>query len=187
MDHRDPDPGFAGLRQSLVVLAQPPRARPSQAKVRSTTQRFGSTVKPRWSRPAWRRSRSPSPSVASAQTSSLPRVPAVGPDQRAAAGTGPASRGQHQFRPVAVLDVRRVHRPPPAAAPGCRPRCGACGRLPSSRHRSRAAPFFGRLHRLAVEDGRARARVPSPPRHGSGRAVRRGCAPRSRPGARPGQ
>ena len=48
-----------------------------------------------------------------------------------------------------------LHDPPPAAAPGYPPRCGACGPSPSCPRRNLWAPFFRGLHRLAVDDGRA--------------------------------
>ena len=61
-------------------------------------------------------------------------------------GSAPAGRRPGVYRQGAL--------PPPAAAPGCPPRCGVCGPSPSCRRRPEA-PFFRGLHRLTVDDGRA--------------------------------
>ena len=58
-------------------------------------------------------------------------------------------------------EYRRDAPPPPTAVPGCPPRCGVCAPSPSWRRRSLWAPFFSGLHRLAVDDGRTGAALPT--------------------------
>ena len=55
----------------------------------------------------------------------------------------------------------RLSGPPPRGPdPTCPRRCGACARLSACLRRIRAAPLFGGLHALRVDDGRARGGLP---------------------------
>src|SRR5437762_641089 len=48
---------------------------------------------------------------------------------------------------------------PPTVILGCPPECAACARSPVCLHRTREAPFFGGLDRLAVHAGCTRLRL----------------------------
>ena len=67
---------------------------------------------------------------------------------------------QYQPSTVAVLNVGDAL-PPPAAAPEYPPQCDVCVPLPACPRRNLAAPFFGGLHRLAVNDGSAGTGCPT--------------------------
>ena len=58
-------------------------------------------------------------------------------------------------------ECRRDALPPPAAAPEYPPQCDVCVPLPAGPRRNLAAPFFGGLHRLAVNDGSAGTGCPT--------------------------
>ena len=88
-------------------------------------------------------------------TDQLASVTSISPNQ------SQERKPSHQFvdnQPcsVSVLDGSGVDHDSQQAALWYRRRCGVCGRSPSYQHHSREAPFFRRLHRLAVYDGRAR-------------------------------
>ena len=78
------------------------------------------------------------------------------PRSAVVAGTGPTSAATPIGRRPGP-GHQRDEPPPPAAGPGCPPRCAACGPLPSCQRRNPWAPFFRGLHRLAVDDGGAGA------------------------------
>jgi putative transposase len=128
----DPPPGEAAggsepscsLPLAMVVSKSfaSRRLRPDQPRVRSTTQRRGSTSKPL----AWSDrltiSRVHCPSPASAVSSFSPGVSAVGKDVTQQPREEIADRRQNPRRPVAVLDVSGMHLGPVGLSPwraGC--------------------------------------------------------------------
>ncbi len=129
------------------------RLRHSQAIVRSTTQRRGA---PRTLSPPPRAGRSPTPGPVRPSPSRPTRPRSRRPPRCGAASGTPVSGRPGAAPPHRGPARRRGARPPGAGSRWCRPPGAACARRSASPRRSRGAPFFHRLHRLAVDDRRRR-------------------------------
>ena len=135
---------------SVRLHSRSPPNRPSQARVRSTTQRRGALR------------------IGGCPGCAAPPQPTAGATNRPAYPIGPDD--PQPWEPAQQLGQawRRPgpgcwqHEPPhPGAGPWCPLRCGVCVRQPFYRHHNPAAPFFRGLHRLAVDDGPAGRGFPS--------------------------
>ena len=151
------NPGLTGFWQFLIVLAEPSApAEPGQRPFNHPSARQHLELVA---------VRSPAHHLQQ-PSSSLPSprhqptgIGRIGPDDLKP-GEPAQQLGQHQSGPVPVLDVGGVNHHGPRAARWCPLRCGACARTPC-RRRSREAPFFRGLHRLAVDDRPAGSSIPS--------------------------
>src|SRR5262245_41407630 len=100
--------------------------------------------------------------AAAAATTTLParRCSRCRPTPTSAARSGPAA-GRAPAGPRPGPGCRPTAPRPTAAVRAYRRGCAACGRSPSCPRRSRAAPLFRRLDRLAVQHGGRRLAVPA--------------------------
>lgn len=136
LDHGDVDVGGGISRMPSESLLRR-RDRPSQAKVLSTTQRFGSTSKPLVSADSLQapgtEAREPLPKL-------VARVTAVGPDEPQPREASPEAH-KDEHRPVAILDRGRMDRKAERQAEGVDPDVPFPPRHPLARIVTPRPPF----------------------------------------------